>query len=132
MASELSKQLHYLKSVFPDTAAPKLPVSVAESFLFDGKRAKQLTTEQIFAIAVSGMNELCALDTRFRPFVDSLFSTQALKTNRELMQNEVNQELDQTLDRFLCLLSPYFLLRSAHKVIEFLIRKYRYVFLTCE
>lgn len=125
--SELKGQLEYLKSVFPETAAPKLPSKAKETFLFETKTAAQLPTEHIFAIGVDGLMELINIDNRFRQFHDSLFNSKTLSMSREQQTLDVNKELDENIAQFLLLLSPYFLLTAAHKVTEFLIRRYKYV-----
>ena len=38
---------------------------------------------------------------------------------------EMNKKTDDSIHSFLALLSPYFLLRPAHKALELLVRKYR-------
>ena len=45
--------------------------------------------------------------------------------NRALQTNEQNKKLDDSIDSFMSLLSPFFLMRPAHKALELLVRKYR-------
>ena len=40
---------------------------------------------------------------------------------RSIQTKEVNDKLDEVIEEFLCLLSPYFLLKPAHKTLEWLI-----------
>lgn len=87
--SELRQQLSYLKTVFPETNAPKLPKGVKETFLFDGKKAANLSIEHIHSIASDGLADLIKLDARFRPFSETLFSARNTQLNRELQSKEV-------------------------------------------
>jgi U3 small nucleolar RNA-associated protein 10 len=95
------------------------------SLLFEAQQASALDLETIFAIGREGLSELIKIDERFRPFEDSLFNNSSKTVERELQTREVNKRIDNSVNAFLQLLSPYFLLRSAHKALEYLIRRYR-------
>ena len=71
--------------------------------------------------------ELCKSDQRFEAYREILFSVN--HKNRESEDVAFNRKLDINIVDFLRLLSTYFLLLPAQQVLEFLIRRYKYV--TC-
>ncbi|KAL6058638.1 snoRNA-binding rRNA-processing protein utp10 [Balamuthia mandrillaris] len=95
------------------------------SLLFDKKKAEELDNETIFNLGVNGLLELCRLDDSFSRFEKTLFSNTTKNFARELQTEQVNKKLDTSLAAFLRLLSPYFLLKPAHKALEWLLRRYR-------
>jgi len=99
------------------------------SLLFDKRKGESLDLETIFNIGVNGLLELRKHDERFGQFEDTLFSSTAKSLVREMQTKEVNEKLDVSILAFLRLLSPYLLLKPAHKVLEWLIRRFRYVIL---
>ena len=61
-----------------------------------------------------------------RVFAQPLLSDQVVRgPGRDQMSKEANASLDKTLAAFLRALSPYFLLKATHKVLEYLIRRFR-------
>lgn len=74
---------------------------------------------------MSGIDQLNLLENRFGNYIPTLFAE--ARSPRHLMTKAQNDALDKELSAFLSLLSPFFLLGGAHKVLEFLIRKYQYV-----
>ncbi|KAL9658333.1 hypothetical protein ABK040_015653 [Willaertia magna] len=124
MSTQLGKQLSFLQNVFQQTSAPQLKHG-KESFLFTPEKAARLTYEDVHVIGVDGLTELIRLDPRFKPYLDTLFHPSSIERNRELETKHENTILDNQIEGFFLLLSPYFLLNSAHKSIEYLIRRYK-------
>src|SRR5690349_21186878 len=79
------------------------------SLLFEAQQASNLDLETIFAIGREGLSELIKIDERFRPYEDSLFNNSSKTLERELQTREVNKRIDNSVNSFLQLLSPYFL-----------------------
>ena len=73
--------------------------------------------------AISGLEELVLIYPAFGDFEATLFNVASATWERSLQTKEVNEQLDETISKFLILLSPYFLLRAAHKTLEWLIYK---------
>lgn len=92
-------------------------------------RAANIDLETIHNIALSGLTELRKHDERFAAFEASLFSTESRRSPRESRTQDANKELDETISVFLRLLSPLFLLKPAHKALEYMIRHYKYAHL---
>eukprot|EP01116_Phalansterium_solitarium_P009960 TRINITY_DN242_c8_g1_i1.p1 TRINITY_DN242_c8_g1~~TRINITY_DN242_c8_g1_i1.p1 ORF type:complete len:1258 (+),score=531.04 TRINITY_DN242_c8_g1_i1:47-3775(+) len=113
----LSSQLQQLKG--PSSRPRRV------SLLFDAKQSVNIDVEAAHQIGTEGLTELLKLDERFVPFEQTLFGHDGKNVERLLQTNEVNKRLDESVAAFLRLLSPFFLLRPAHKALEYLIRRYR-------
>lgn len=120
-ATSLAEQLQKLS--VPQTAIYKDDKKKA-SLLFDPKEAALKDRDTFYEIGLSGLKELIALYEGFRVFEDSLFSISSKDFERAVQSKEVNKNLDQTIERFLIQLSPYFLLQSSHKALEWLVNRY--------
>nr|XP_021187180.2 HEAT repeat-containing protein 1 [Helicoverpa armigera] len=94
------------------------------SLLFDPKEAAAKDRDTFYEIGLSGLKELIAIYEGFRLFEDTLFSLSSKDFERAVQTKEVNQNLDQTIEKFLLQLSPYLLLQSSHKALEWLINRY--------
>lgn len=94
------------------------------SLLFDPKEAALKDRDTFYEIGLSGLKELIALYEGFRVYEDSLFSVSSKDFERAVQSKEVNKNLDQTIEKFLIQLSPYFLLQSCHKALEWLVNRY--------
>ncbi|XP_039764313.1 HEAT repeat-containing protein 1 [Pararge aegeria] len=94
------------------------------SLLFDPKEAASKDRDTFYEIGLSGLKELIALYEGFRVYEDALFSVSSKDFERAVQTKEVNQNLDQTIEKFLFQLSPYFLLQSSHKALEWLVNRY--------
>lgn len=121
--SEIQKQLNFLKQSFPTSQNAKQDEKA--SFLFNSTESSKMRKDEIYLISLDGLSELITLDSRFSSFRDSLYSSKSVQFNRELQNQEINEKLDSTIEDFLHLLSPYYLLNPAHKALEFLIRVYK-------
>ncbi|CAF0748543.1 unnamed protein product [Didymodactylos carnosus] len=94
------------------------------SFLYDPKVASTLDRETVYCLGVNGFEELCLIDSCFEEFGRVLFSDTSLTFERSIQTKEVNDSLNQTIKRFLIRLSPYFLLKPAHKALEWLVHRF--------
>ncbi|KAF9811952.1 hypothetical protein SFRURICE_021309, partial [Spodoptera frugiperda] len=94
------------------------------SLLFDPKEAANKDRDTFYEIGISGLRELIALYEGFRVFEDTLFSLSSKDFERAVQTKEINQNLDQSIEKFLLQLSPYLLLQSSHKALEWLINRY--------
>ena len=77
-----------------------------------------------------GLQELAGMDKRFEAYRKTLFSQETLKLDRELQSRELNEKLNSSISTFLRILSHYILLKPAHQILEYLIRRYKFVTLT--
>ncbi|XP_052747082.1 HEAT repeat-containing protein 1 [Bicyclus anynana] len=120
-STSLAEQLQKLSA--PQTSIYKEDKKKA-SLLFDPKEAATKDRDTFYEIGLSGLKELIALYEGFRVYEDALFSVSSKDFERAVQSKEVNQNLDQTIEKFLLQLSPYFLLQSSHKALEWLVNRY--------
>lgn len=97
---------------------------VKASLLFNPKKAALKDRDTFYEIGLSGLHELISLYEGFRLYEDTLFSISSKDFERAVQTKEVNENLDQTIEKFLLQLSPYLLLKSAQKALEWLVNRY--------
>jgi U3 small nucleolar RNA-associated protein 10 len=73
---------------------------------------------------VSGLEELIKLNPRFEEFQRNLFDVSSRSLERSVEDKKTNKSLNKLIRRFLLLLSPYFLLKSSHQALEWLVNRY--------
>ncbi|VVC93212.1 unnamed protein product [Leptidea sinapis] len=120
-STSLTEQLRKLAA--PQTSIYKDDKKRA-SLLFDPKEAALKDRDTFYDIGLSGLKELIALYEGFRVYEDSLFSISSKDFERGVQSKEANKNLDQTIEKFLMQLSPYFVLQSSHKALEWLVNRY--------
>ncbi|KAM3962725.1 HEAT repeat containing 1 homolog l(2)k09022 [Aphomia sociella] len=121
-ATSLAEQLK--KLAVPQSAIYK-DDDKRPSLLFNPKEAAAKDRETFYEIGLSGLKELITLYEGFRVFEESLFSSSSKDFERAMETKEVNDQLNQTIEKFLMQLSPYFLLQSSHKALEWLVNRYQ-------
>ncbi|GLD57810.1 HEAT repeat-containing protein 1 [Lates japonicus] len=94
------------------------------SLLFDPKDAATMDRSTFYALGCTGLEELLGIEPAFLEFQDTLFSRASLTLERSVQSKEVNEKLDAGISLFLTRLSPYFLLKPAHKCIEWLLHRF--------
>ena len=126
--SSLKSQLSALSRNVPrPVASMRHKAQRRVTILFSESEVEQLDVGKIHSIGVNGLLALKRLDSRFGAFESTLFAAASTELDRELQTEEVNAKLDQSLEQFLLLLSPFVLLKPAQKAFEYLLRRYRYV-----
>ena len=123
--SSLEKQLKRLR--IPDSSSLERATKFKKktSFLFDPKEASDIDNETVFALALNGLDELKLVNVEFEKFEIFLFSESSKHLERSLQSQELNDKLDNNIRDYLRFLSPYILLKPAHKTLEWLIRRYQ-------
>lgn len=121
MTTSLEQQLK--KLALPQTSLLQHDKKRA-SLLFDPKEAAGFNQDTFYDIGISGLKELIKLNVEFAAFENSLFSITSRQIQRAVEDKGVNIKLNKNIRRFLLLLSPYFLLKAAHKVLEWLIYRF--------
>ncbi|MED6241182.1 HEAT repeat-containing protein 1 [Ataeniobius toweri] len=94
------------------------------SLLFDPKDAATMDRSTFYALGCTGLEELLGIEPAFLEFQDTLFSAASLTLERSVQSKEVNEKLDAGISLFLTRLCPYFLLKPAHKCIEWLVHRF--------
>ncbi len=95
------------------------------SLLFQPEDIGDVTLDTIYSLAVNGLEELISVDSCFLKYEENIFSESSKGFERTMQTREVLQDVDKMIGRFLRQLSPYFMLKPAHKCLEWLIRVYR-------
>lgn len=120
-ATSLAEQLKKLS--VPESSLYKDDKKKA-SLLFNPKEAALKDRDTFYEIGISGLNELVALYEGFRLYENTLFSQSSKDFERAVQSKEVNKNLDRTIEKFLYQVSPYLLLQSSHKALEWLVNRY--------
>ncbi|XP_036210447.1 HEAT repeat-containing protein 1 isoform X1 [Myotis myotis] len=120
--TSLAQQLQRL--ALPQSDPSLLSRDEVASLLFDPKEAATIDRDTAFAIGCTGLEELLGIDPAFEQFEAPLFSQLAKTLARSVQTKAVNKQLDENISLFLTHLSPYFLLKPAHKCLEWLIHRF--------
>ena len=126
--SSLAAQLQNIASIDASRLTSKTGAPSGKSYLFPPKTAASHDLDAIFSLAQSGYEELLELDPGFGEFEESLFSEHARRTDRTQLNVEENKELDIVLGRCLRRLGRWIGIMAGGKCIEWLVRRFRYVF----
>ncbi|KTW27407.1 hypothetical protein T552_02386 [Pneumocystis carinii B80] len=95
------------------------------SLLFDPVEAADQDLDSVFSIANNGFIELSNIEPKFKRFSRTLFSEESKYIDRFTQTKSENDYLDSSIDAFLSILAPYFLLKPSIKVLEWLIRRFK-------
>ncbi|KAI6182851.1 hypothetical protein M3Y97_00425200 [Aphelenchoides bicaudatus] len=94
------------------------------SLLFDRKEAASFSTEEFYNLGLSGLEQLRKLDRSLVDYEEKLFGPSSIALNRAMLSKDENEELDESLERMIIYLSPYFNHQGCKQVLEWLIHKY--------
>ena len=102
----------------------------SESYLFTGREADLHDLETIHGLAVNGLLQLASVNPALGAYQDILFSNSIKNVDRTLLSVEADAALNKHLTKFLPMLGPYLMDAPSGKVIEWLVRRFRCVYLT--
>ncbi|OCT77815.1 HEAT repeat-containing protein 1 isoform X1 [Xenopus laevis] len=120
--TSLAQQLKRL--ALPQTDPSLYNRKEVASLLFEPKEAAEIDQDTFFAIGCTGLDELMGIDSSFEPFQESLFGLSSKSLQRSVQTKAVNEQLDETIGKFLIHLSPYFMLKPGQKCLEWLIHRF--------
>ncbi|PVU91069.1 hypothetical protein BB561_004574 [Smittium simulii] len=120
----LSQQLQKIQNL-DRLASTRAALAQRASYLFDSKRAADLSVEDIYEIGIDGFNQLVQLDPAFFQFSDSLFSAKSKHVDRLHQTKPETEKINSQVQLFLIMLAPHFLTNPAGKALEWLIRRFR-------
>ena len=123
--TSLAKQLQKLAIPGQPTFQQLTSKKRTPSFLFQPEDVADVTIDTVYSLAQNGLEEIISMDRSFVEYEDSLFSDASKTFERTMLTREALEELDKKLNKFLRQLSPYFMLKPAHKCLEWLVRVYR-------
>lgn len=127
MASSLAQQLAQNASLNTALLVDRSRRQPTQSYLFTSREADQHDLDSIYALGANGFQRLKSIEPLFSQYEDILFSDAAKGTDRTLQNAEANSQLDTTVAMFLQILGPYLLETPSAKVLEWLVRRFRYV-----
>ena len=143
MPSLLAAQLAASTSLNTSLLQDRSKKRPTESYLFTGKDADAHDLDSIYALACTAFTHLRSLSPAFASksiklgsddppllvdFEQVLFSDAARALDRTLQTPQVNANLDRNINAFLALLAPWLMEVPSSKVIEWLVRRFRYVY----
>ncbi|OWF38112.1 HEAT repeat-containing protein 1-like [Mizuhopecten yessoensis] len=120
--TSLAKQLERL--AVPHTQTIYGEDQRKKSLLFDPSEAASIDKETFYNLGINGLEELETIDASFQEYESNLFAESSMSFERSVQSSDVNDRLNETLSQFLLHLSPYCLLKPAHKALEWLIYRY--------
>ncbi|XP_033736713.1 HEAT repeat-containing protein 1-like isoform X2 [Pecten maximus] len=120
--TSLAKQLERL--AVPHTQAVYGEDQRKKSLLFDPSEAASIDKETFYNLGINGLEELQTIDDSFQEYESNLFAESSVSFERSVQSSEVNERLNEKISQFLLHLSPYCLLKPAHKALEWLIYRY--------
>lgn len=127
MPSSLAAQLAQTSSLNSSLLVDRSRRTPTESYLFTGREADQHDLDSLHALASNAFLQLRQLNPSFRTYYDSLFSDAARSIDRTLLGGDEAKELNGSIARFLPLLGPWLMEAPSGKVLEWLVRRFRYV-----
>ncbi|KVI04528.1 hypothetical protein Ccrd_017155 [Cynara cardunculus var. scolymus] len=125
MATSIASQLQAIRSIVKADTDPLKRPFTRPSILFDAKEAADIDLDTIFSLALSGLEVLVSLDERFGNYKNDLFTHKSRELDRELLGIEDNNHINASISSYLRLLSGHFMLPSALRTLEYLIRRYK-------
>ena len=123
LAAQLAQGASLNSSLLVDRSRRK----ATESYLFTGRDTDLHDLDSIHALGNNGLLQLALVDPIFRTYEGALFSDAARETDRTLLPTQAIHELDKSIASLLARLGPYLLDAPTGKVIEWLVRRFRYV-----
>lgn len=127
MPSSLAAQLAQTSSLNSSLLVDRSRRTPTESYLFTGREADQHDLDSLHALASNAFLQLRQLNPSFRTYYDTLFSDAARSIDRTLLGGDEAKELNGSIARFLPLLGPWLMEAPSGKVLEWLVRRFRYV-----
>ncbi|XP_030757128.1 HEAT repeat-containing protein 1 [Sitophilus oryzae] len=94
------------------------------SLLFEPKEAATLRKDTIYNIGLEGLEDLISKSLVFEEFKETLFHVTSKNFERSITNKDGNSKVDNAIRKFLLMVSPYFMLSSSHKALEWLIHRY--------
>lgn len=141
MPSLLASQLAASASLNASLLQDRSKKRQTESYLFTGRDADVHDLDSIHALATTAFTHLRSLSPAFSSkslrigadaspctvdFEHVLFSDAARAVDRTLQTAENNVNLNQNINAFLALLGPWLMDAPTSKVLEWLVRRFRY------
>jgi U3 small nucleolar RNA-associated protein 10 len=124
MATSLARQLQGLAAPQTDTFLHQGRKKA--SLLFDPSEAANYDFKDVYGIGLAGLQELQLLPNGdiFSRLEPVLFGEVSQTVERSVRTQEVNRQLDESIEEFLRIVSPYIMLGPAQKALEWLVVRF--------
>jgi U3 small nucleolar RNA-associated protein 10 len=122
MQSELQRQVNRLREEHIQSSAIH---KGAPSLFLSLKEAAAIDISEVFLAAVDSLSELAQYDDRLLKYSSTLFHESSQYLQRELKTAKENKALDKEIESLFAVLSLYADQPSTHRIIEYLIRRFR-------
>jgi len=120
--SELTQQL----AAFRKETVSSKPVSVGRASLFlSASDAAGVDFHEVHEACMNGIATLAQYEARFNTWNNTLLHPSSISTQRELLTKDENKTLNKQIHALLRLLSLFAAEPPAHKVLEYLLQRYR-------
>ncbi|KAL5728414.1 hypothetical protein ACHQM5_001504 [Ranunculus cassubicifolius] len=123
MATSIEAQLQRLASYSQPEQTKR--ASTRPSIIHDPIKAADIGLDTILTQAISGLEVLMQIDSRFGSYENSLFSLRSRDSDRELLGIDENNKINESISSYLRLISGHLQLYSAIYTLEYLIRRYK-------
>ncbi|KAI0977876.1 hypothetical protein GJ496_001891 [Pomphorhynchus laevis] len=103
-------------------------VKTRPSFLYEPKEAAELDSETLYYAAINAIKDLCQRNSNLSDMLSTenvLFNETSLHLNRLMLNAAKNDLLNEQIKTVLIRLSPFFMFKSSHIIIEWLIYKFQ-------
>lgn len=120
-STSLAKQLQKLSA--PQTSILSLGHKKT-SLLIEPQDIGNHDLSAFFKVGVKGLKELSEINKKFTKFESTLFSHSWQSKQRAILNQSENKIIDDLVEEFLCLLSPYFNSKSGLYALEWLIHRF--------
>ena len=128
MATSLAAQLAQVAAKSKSSLNVKAQKAAhSKSLIWEPRVAASQSYQTLYTTCHQGFEELCQLDVRFTRFEATIFNVESQNQDRTQLSKDENEELDKQIDAFLRLAGGRLRLMPAIKAIEWLIRRFRYV-----
>jgi len=122
MSTELQQQVSRIRA--DQIQSAPIHAGVASLFL-DPKEAAGIDVKVVLDAALDGIQEIEQYDNRISKYRESLFQDSSIYVQRELKTSKENESINKEISSLLELLSLYASLPPTHRILEYLIRRYK-------
>lgn len=120
-STSLAKQLQKLST--PQTSILSLGYKKT-SLLIQPQDIENHDLSAFYEVGVKGLKELNVINKEFIQFESTLFSHSWQSKQRAILSPSENKKIDDLIEEFLCLLSPYFNSKPALYALEWLVHRF--------
>lgn len=125
--SSLANQLAARTTLDSSRLATANALKNPPSFIYTPRHAASISTADLHSIASNAWDQLSTLDPFFEKYHDQILGEEAKGTDRSSLTKEENVKLGNVLNKVMRALGRHMLLKPAGVVLEWLVRRFRYV-----